>query len=288
MKRECYTLCCTECQTEQALCVFGGRAAKLEGIISARGRDTRERVGDPGRLVSLSSERDRRQIWRVGFDQQPVARHEAEQLGVSPLFERHDSAERHVPTRGDGVLCQRVRPGVAVQDADYAGRLRFGDERTRVILRLPSVHHDRLLRLRGQTYLGGKGGALSLARRVVVVVVEAALTYRDRGSQQLAQPRNVAPLIESGCVVRMDSRGREDIAGKLGRVFGRERRCLQRLSYTDDSRRARIAGARDYRVAVAGERRVGEVGMAVDEDVRTPPVLRGHLRSIQRSTGAAM
>ena len=69
MKRECYTLCCTQGQTEQALRIGGGHAAKLEGILSARGRNTREGVGDPGRLVSLSSERDRRQIWRVGFDQ---------------------------------------------------------------------------------------------------------------------------------------------------------------------------------------------------------------------------
>jgi hypothetical protein len=86
----------------------------------------------------------------------------------------------------------------------------------------------------------------------------------------------------------MDARGREYKAPILRRAFRRERRCLQRLPDADDSRRTRVAGARDYRVAVAGERRVGEVGMAVDEDLRTPPVLRGHLRSIQRSTGAAM
>lgn len=186
------------------------------------------------------------------------------------------------------MLCQRVRPGVAVQDAGHAGRLRFSDECTSVILRLTGVHHHRLLRLRGQTYLSSKRGALSLTRRIVVVVVEAALADRDGGNQQLAQPRNVTPFIEGGSVVRMDSRSREDKARILRRVFRRERRRLQRFSDADDSRRARVAGARDYRVAVAGERRVGEVGMAVDEDGRTPPVLRGHLRSIQRSTGAAM
>ena len=120
------------------------------------------------------------------------------------------------------------------------------------------------------------------------MVIEAALADRDGGTQELAQPRDVAPLVESGCVVRVDSRGRENKARILSRVFGCERRRLQGLSDADDSRRARVAGACDYRVAVAGERRVCEVGMAVDEDGRTPPVLRGHLRSIQRSTGAAM
>ena len=47
------------------------------------------------------------------------------------------------------------------------------------------------------------------------------------------------------------------------------------------------AGPLDYLVAVAGERRVGEVRVAVDE-VWNAVVLRGHLRSIQRSTGLAM
>jgi hypothetical protein len=164
------------------------------------------------------------------------------------------------------VLCKGVRPGVAVQDADYAGRPRFSDECTSVILRLPGVHHDWLLRLRSQTYLSGKRGALSLARRIVVVVIEAALADRDGGNQQLTQPRNVAPFVERGSGVRMDSRSRKDKVRIPLRVFRRERRRFQRLSDADDSRRARLAGARDYRVAVAGERRVGEVGMAVDED----------------------
>jgi hypothetical protein len=186
------------------------------------------------------------------------------------------------------VLCQRVRPGVAVEDAYYARSLRLRDERARVVLGLSSMNHDWPPHLRGEGDLSRKRGALSLTRRVVVVIVEAAFADGNGGSQQLAQPRNIAPFVEGGSIVRMDSRSREDKAGVLGRVRGRERRRLQRLSDADDGRRARVAGARDYRVAVAGERRVGEVGMAVDEDGRTPPVLRGHLRSIQRSTGAAM
>ena len=164
------------------------------------------------------------------------------------------------------MLCQRVRPGVAVEDADHARGLRLRDERARVVLGLPSVSHDWPPHLRSEGDLSGKHGALSLTRRVVVVVVEAALPYGNGGSQQLAQPRNIAPFVEGSGIVRMDSRSREDKARILGRVLGRERRRLQRLSDADDSRRARVAGARDYRVAVAGERRVGEVGMAVDED----------------------
>ena len=119
------------------------------------------------------------------------------------------------------------------------------------------------------------------------MIIEAALPYRDCAAfKEFTKPGNVARLVESGRIVRMDSGGREHKTRIVGCVFSRERRCLQRLSDADDSRRARIAGAGDYRVAVTGERRVREVGVAVDEDGRAL-VLRGHLRSIQRSTGAA-
>ena len=98
------------------------------------------------------------------------------------------------------------------------------------------------------------------------MVVEAALTDRDgAASQELTKPRNVALLIESGRIMRMDTGGRENKTRILGRACGRERRGGERLSDADDSRRARIAGAGDYRVAVAGEGRVREVGVAVDE-----------------------
>ncbi len=64
----------------------------------------------------------------------------------------------------------------------------------------------------------------------------------------------------------MDSRGGEDKTRIPRREFSCARCRLERLSDADDSRRARIAGAGDYRVAVAVERRFCEVGVAVDED----------------------
>jgi hypothetical protein len=63
----------------------------------------------------------------------------------------------------------------------------------------------------------------------------------------------------------MDPGGREHKPGILRRTFSRESRHVGRLSDANDGRRARIAGAGDYRVAVAGEGRVREVGVAVDE-----------------------
>jgi hypothetical protein len=63
----------------------------------------------------------------------------------------------------------------------------------------------------------------------------------------------------------MDSGGRKYEAWVLSGDRGGNRRCAERLSDADNRPRPGRAGARDYRVAVAGERRVREVGVAVDE-----------------------
>jgi len=119
------------------------------------------------------------------------------------------------------------------------------------------------------------------------VIIESALPDRNRrGFEKLAESGDIALWVECRRVVRMDSGSRENKPRIFSRETSRERGCVERLSDADNSRRARIAGAGDYRVAVAGERRVREVGVAVDEDWRAP-VLRGHLRSIQSRIGAA-
>jgi len=174
-----------------------------------------------------------------------------------------------------------------MQHSSDASRLRFPNDRTSIVLRFSGVDDDRLSQLAGERDLGREGHALSLARRIVVVIIESALPDRDgRIRHECAQLRDVPRGLEDCRVVWMDSRGREDkFRIVTGDLRGYSRR-IQRLPDANDRDRARIAGARDYRVAVAGERRVREVGVAVDEDWRTP-VLRGHLRSIQSSTGAA-
>jgi hypothetical protein len=132
-----------------------------------------------------------------------------------------------------------------------------------------------------------ESGTLRIAWRVVVVVVEAALTNCDRAAlKKAAQLWYVALRVEGRGVVRVNP-GRGENETRVSRcALSRDRGGLDRLADANDRGRARIAGAGDYRVAVAGERCVREVGVAVDEACRAP-VLRGHLRSIQRRTGAA-
>jgi len=139
----------------------------------------------------------------------------------------------------------------------------------------------------GERNLGRESGTLRIAGRVVVVVVEAALTHRYGASlQKIPHLRYVALGVELGGIMRMNAGGRENEARVLRGALSGDCGGSDGLADADDRIRARIAGAGDYRVAVAGERCVREVGVAVDEACRAP-VLRGHLRSIQRRTGAA-
>ena len=174
-----------------------------------------------------------------------------------------------------------------MKNADHACRASFANNCTRVVLGLTRMYNDRLFQLCRQLDLCREGGALRFAGRVVVVIVEPAFADRNRRIfKQLTQSWDIVLSDKSGGVVRMDASGRENEFRVLGSEPLGDLRRAQRFTDTHDSDRARIAGAGNYVVAVAVERRVREVGVAVDEDGRTP-VLRGHLRSIQRRTGAA-
>jgi hypothetical protein len=287
VKRECYSLGRWKGQTEETLCVGCSHPAKLLWILAAHGRDLLERVGNPRRLVSLPAVWDRREIRRIGLDQKAIARHHPNEIVVSPLLERHDAGERDIPAGGDRKFRQRSRAGVAVQNSGNSGALCLANCGSGVVLRVTSVNHYRSLGFVCEHNLRREGGALRIARRVVVVVVEAALPHRDGTAlQKAAQSRYVALGVEGRGVVGMNARCRENEACIFRGVLSGERCRIDGLADADDRDRARIAGAGDYRVAVAGERCVREVGVAVDEACRAP-VLRGHLRSIQRRTGAA-
>lgn len=154
-----------------------------------------------------------------------------------------------------------------MQDAEDAGGSSVANHRAGVVFRISGVDHHRLLHLISERDLSREGGALCFAGRIVVVIVEPAFSDRDRRArEELAQLRHVARSIKRGSIVWMDAGGRKNESGICRRELGRDGRGPERLSDADDRQRARGAGAGDYRVAVAAEGRVREVGVAVDED----------------------
>ncbi len=154
-----------------------------------------------------------------------------------------------------------------MHDAQDTASSGLANDRAGVVLRVSRMNDDRLLHLTGECDLRRERGALDFARGIVVVVVESALADRNGGvPEQLAEAGNVARRVKRRPVVRMNSCRREDKAGVVGRDLGGNRGRRKRFPDADDRPRAPAAGARDYRVAVAGEGRVREVGVAVDED----------------------
>jgi hypothetical protein len=154
-----------------------------------------------------------------------------------------------------------------MKDADNAGAPRVPHDRAGIVFGIPSVHHHGPIHLFSERDLSRERGALGFTWGIVVVVVESAFADRH-GSipEQRAQLREVALGVKRRCVVGMNAGGRKDEPGIVRGALGGNRRRRERLPDADDRQRARIAGARDYRVAVAGEGRVREVGVAVDED----------------------
>ncbi len=139
----------------------------------------------------------------------------------------------------------------------------------------------------GQGELCSEDAALHVAWGVIVVIIQAALSHSDGAAlQKVVQRLHVAgsPLRS---VVWVHTRSPKDEAGvQGGQLFG----CFglfERGADADHRTGARLASAIDYRVAVAVEGRVREVAVAVDEVFHALEA-RGYLRSIHRSTGAAM
>jgi hypothetical protein len=222
---------------------------------------------NPGGFVALPPKWDWCQIRRVGFHEEPIFRNEPEKLVVSPLLERHDAAEGDVPAGVDRERGEAMSPSVAVQYASDTGRARVSNDCARVVLGVPGVHDHGSAGLRGERHLCGERVALGLAGRVVVVVVETTLADSDSTpGQKLPQPGDVPARIETRGVVRMDAGRSENESRVLGRARSGDRRGIDRFTDADDRQSARLAGAGDYLAAVAGERRVREVGVAVDED----------------------
>jgi hypothetical protein len=174
-----------------------------------------------------------------------------------------------------------------MQYAENSGGASFTDDCASIVFSVSGVNNDWKIDFARQGNLRGKSSALCRARRVVVVVIESTFANRDgTGFHQCTELRQIPLAIERRSVVRVDSGRRENKARILRRIGRSGGSGVERLADADDRRRARFPGAGDYLVAVAGERRVREVGVAVDED-RRASVLRGHLRSIQRRTGDA-
>jgi len=106
VKRECYTLCGREGQTEETLCVRRRDPSQLERMHAASRCDFGERMCDPRWFIAFPPEGNGCEIWRIRLYEQAILRNQTNQVVVRPFSERDDAAERNVPSRVQGELCQ--------------------------------------------------------------------------------------------------------------------------------------------------------------------------------------
>jgi len=263
-------------------------------IDTARDRKLVDCVAHPRWLISLSTIWNRREVGRVGLCKNSVIGNEPEERIVIPFLECDDPGKRHIPPHFDRRLRELMRAGVTVEHADDTGTSRFGDHRSRVILCIPRVHDYGPAQLASECQLRGKRATLFLPRRIVVMVVETALSDRHRAtSDESLELSDVVSRMESVSVMRMYTRS----APYISRILSRDdRRCASGAedipgaasrADADYSLGSAFLRALNYRVAVAGERLVCEVRVGVDEPLDIP-IFLGHFLSIQRRVGPAM
>ena len=169
---------------------------------------------------------------------------------------------------------------------DSADALRPGvrQDRSGVVFCVPRMDYDWQLELLCQCDLRQEGVALRSAGGVVVVIIQAAFSHPDRSFRSvLADQVEVTLADETASVVRMNSGGMPD-EPPVGR--GHFPRCASGAedipgaaagADADDRFGPAVSRPLDYIAAVAVERFVGEVRVAVDERCVTE-VFFGHLR----------
>ncbi len=148
------------------------------------------------------------EIRGVGLDEDAIVRNRADDVVSRPIPESYNSTERHIPAGFESGLREREAAGVAVEDSAYAFPSRFANHCVGVVGGVACVDYYRKIEPFGDLELRSECAALEIARRVVVVVIEAALSDGDgAGLQQVLQRRDVGTRVERGGVMRMDSGG---------------------------------------------------------------------------------
>ena len=169
-----------------------------------------------------------------------------------------------------------------MHDATYAHCSRLAQQLPRVVFRIARVNNKRESGLAPEPDLRAKNRLLHVPRRVVVVVVESTFANCDRAvTGVLANQPGVAAGIEPLSVVGVNTGGIPDEPGiglrDLPRCASGAEDVPGAASGADADNRfgSVFPGATNYIAAVAVERLVCEVRVAVDERCDTE-VFFGH------------
>jgi hypothetical protein len=117
------------------------------------------------------------------------------------------------------------------------------------------MHDGRFTEQRRDFELGGENPALHVTRRIVVVVVQAALAHSNGSDAEMfANDLGIALRVELVGPVRVHSNRVADESLVQPRYGLRRPSVLGRIAYAHDMDRACVAGAADYFIAIRGKR----------------------------------
>ena len=199
--------------------IGAGRRGKRLGLNPARSRDDARRRDDKGRLVAAAAMGRRREIGRVGLDQKAVERDVARDgAQILRLLERHDAGKRDHETEAERGLGEFTRAGEAMEHSAEPPLPHFlRQDRGHVGVGVARVDDERQVELASQRDLPAKDALSHVARRAVIVIVEARLAdaYAFRMPGEGAHGVEVLrPLPRR--LVRMGADGEEDVVVALG------------------------------------------------------------------------
>ena len=230
------------------------------------------------RFVALAAERIRREIGRVGFDQNPIGR----QVGCNRaqcgrVFEGQDAAEGDIAAERDGAAGEVGAAGEAMQHSREGALPGFFLKNARGVgVGFARVNDQRQSGRARRRDMGAKAPLLRVARAVVVVIVETR--FADR--HDFRMPRVGDEIVH--CYVQLlvrVMRMRADRAIDVRKTL-RDRQHAGKAPHARRDRdqrapspppRARI----DDRVNLAGKIRKIEMAMTVDQHRSVALLLSG-------------
>jgi hypothetical protein len=143
-------------------------------------------------------------------------------------------------------------------------------DRDGVIVGFASVNDNGQIELGRQTHLRSKDVALDVARRVIVVIVEANLANCPRGGDAADLGTNrINDMIHAAGKLPRNMRMNSNGNSQVGPVVGEPQRALlfglvAPFEDTQDSCEPRFARPVNHRLRISGKRVIGQMAVGVD------------------------
>ena len=242
-------------------------SAACSGGPAAQFRQAADGLHDERRLVPFPTVRNGREIGRVRLDQQAILWGERRRFSnIVRFWECQNAAEAEMKAQFQRLFRLARAASEAVHDAAVWQAV-LSDHGEGIVPGFACVNDDGPFRLSGQNQLRREHGALHVARRKVVMVIETDLAY----CQHLGMAREFGQAVQglrsdlSG-VVGMHADRCEDESVLLGEPdAGLEIRRAAAGSNRHNALDAGGAGALDGGIAVGGELLIIQVTVRIDQ-----------------------